>query len=68
MYKLRLWKGPGKDYFVKITHQCFDYMLVESLDDATECTIEFILENLGMIYETEDPERVEILQVREHAG
>lgn len=73
MYKLRIWLGPGQDYFIK-SEQVYEYGrwlenwdLVSTLELASELTIEWIQENIGDIYDIINPEMVQILQVREHA-
>jgi hypothetical protein len=70
MYKLRLWNGLEKEFFVKIAEQSHDnaWCLTSSLKEASELTIDWIQKNLGLIYAAENPEIIEILQVREHAG
>lgn len=67
MYKLRIWQGPGKDHFVKLSPDKEDWGLVEGVEDGSELTIEWVQKNLGTIHEVFFPERIEILQVREHA-
>lgn len=72
MYKLRIWEGPGRDYFVTIVtpadrfwHR--QWKTVPTIEEASELTIEWIQKNIGEIYDIIDPEMVQILQVREHS-
>ena len=72
MYKLKLWLGPNKEFFVKSKNMDDPYwkngwMLVDSLEEASELSIYWIQEEIGLVYEIYNPERVEILQVREHS-
>lgn len=67
MYKLRIWEGPGKDYFVNLSSDEEDWGTVTNINDASELTIEWIQKNIGVIYRVFNPEMLEILQVREHS-
>ena len=67
MYKLHLWLGPGKDFFIK-KYPDDDWGLVDTLQDASELSIDWIQKHLGDIYLFNSSiEQMEILQVREHS-
>lgn len=71
MYKLYLWLGPGRDVYIQLRvpddhYWQRDWCLTDSLASASELTIEWIQESLGLIYEITNPEKLEIIQVREH--
>lgn len=66
MYKLRIWGGPGRDWWVQLSSDKEDWMVTPHLAEGSELTIEWIQKNLGSVYLHYAPERVEILQVREH--
>lgn len=67
MYKLKIWQGPDKVYFVELPYDQLDWRPVEGIENGSELTIEWIQKNLGVIYEVFKPEMIQILQVREHS-
>lgn len=67
MYKLRIWGGPGLDWWVQLSPDEVDWTVRDLLSEGSELTIEWIQKNIGNIFLYYKPERVEILQVREHS-
>lgn len=68
MYKLRIWGGPGKDWWVQLSPDKVDWTVRPLLSQGSELTIEWIQKNIGNVFLHYKPERVEILQVREHSA